>query len=61
MDNGTKIRKLISDIDKKLNEREIYSFYGIINYVVIKMEQKYNLTEEGIIKQLENILESLED
>lgn len=60
MNNGAKIRGLISQIDKKLNERETYNFYGIINYIVIGMEAKYNLQEEEIIKQLEMILKGLE-
>jgi len=60
MNNGAKIRELISKIDKKLNERETYNFYGIINYIVIGMEEKYNLQEEEIIKQLEMILKGLE-
>lgn len=60
MNDSAKIRYLIKEIDKKLNERECYDFYGILNYIVIKMEEKYNLQEEEIIKQLELILKSCE-
>ena len=60
MNDSAKIRYIIKEIDKKLNERECYDFYGILNYIVIKMEEKYNLQEEEIIKQLELILKSCE-
>lgn len=59
MENSVKIRKLISDIDKKLQERESYNFYGILNYIIIKMEDKYNLQDYDVISQLELILISL--
>lgn len=59
MDNGTKIRKLIADINDELNKRELYNFYGILNYIVIKNEAMYGYSEEDIIKQLELLLEAL--
>ena len=60
MDNGTKIRKLLQDISIKLDGK-VSITYQSLTRIIISMEKKYNLTEEGIIKQLENILESLED
>ena len=57
MDNGTKIRGLMLDIEKKIG---IENTYRILTQIVIYMESKYNLQEEEIIQQLELILGALE-
>lgn len=56
MDNGTKIRGLMLDIEKKIG---IENTYRILTQIVISMESKYNLQEEEIIQQLELILGAL--
>lgn len=56
MDNGTKIRGLMLDIEKKIG---IENTYRILTQIVISMESKYNLQEEEIIQQLELILKAL--
>ena len=59
MDNSTKIRWLLQDIDRELRRTDNDNFYDILTRIVISMETKYNLHDEEIIKQLELILESL--
>lgn len=59
MDNSTKIRWLLQDIDRELRRTDNDNFYDILTRIVISMETKYNLQDEEIIKQLELILESL--
>lgn len=61
INDSAEIRKIIDKIDDKLNEHESYSFFGILNYVIYKMEKRYNLQEKEIVKQLELILDSLEE
>ena len=56
MNNGTKIRGLMLDIEKKIG---IENTYRILTQIVISMESKYNLQEEETIQQLELILKAL--
>lgn len=56
MYNSVKIRKLMQDIQKKL---EIDNTYRVLTQLVISMEEKYNLQEEEIIEQLELLLKSV--
>lgn len=56
MTNSVKIRKLMLDIQEKLG---IENTYKILTQIVISMEEKYNLQEEELIKQLELILISI--
>jgi len=56
--NSVKIRGLLQEISKEIEKREKNSVYSILTDIVIKTEEKYNLQEEEIIKQLELILKS---
>ena len=56
MDNGTKIRGLMLDIEKKIG---IENTYRVLTQIIISMEDKYNLQEEELIQQLELILKAL--
>lgn len=51
-----KIRKLMQEIEWYLDNRRKTSAYDILTDIVINMEEKYNLQEEEIEKQLELIL-----
>jgi hypothetical protein len=57
--NSVKIRGLMLEIGKILDKKFLSrNTYYILTDIVIKMEEKYNLQEEEIIKQLELILKS---
>ena len=57
--NSVKIRGLLQEIGKILDKKFLSrNTYYILTDIVIKMEEKYNLQEEEIIKQLELILKS---
>lgn len=59
--NSVKIRGLMLEIGKILDKKFLSrNTYYILTDIVIKMEEKYNLQEEEIIKQLELILKSYE-
>ena len=53
-----KIRGLLQEISKEIEKRQKDSVYSILTDIVIKMEEKYNLQEEEVEKQLELILKS---
>lgn len=57
-DNNTKIRRLLQEISTIIDNKGRIGTYEILTDIVIKMEEKYNLQEEEIIKQLELILKS---
>lgn len=59
MNNSVYIRKIMQDIGKILDEKEYTKSYYLLNNIIIKMEDKYNLQEEKIIKQLELILKAI--
>lgn len=58
MENSVKIRKLLQDISKILEAEKRHSIYEILTSIIIDMEDKYNLQDDEIIKQLELILKS---
>lgn len=59
-DNNAKIRRLLQEISAIIDNKAKISSYEILTDIVIKMEEKYNLQDEEIIKQLELILKSEE-
>lgn len=59
MNNGCYIRGLLQEIGKKVETNDFKSLYQVFTYIICKMEEKYNLQEEEMIKQLELILESI--
>lgn len=59
MDNSVYIRKLMQEIGEILDKNDYKKSYYLLTNIIIKMEEKYNLQEEEIIKQLELILKAL--
>ena len=56
--NSVKIRRLLQEISNILESKKRHSIYEVLTDIIINMEEKYNLQEEEIIKQLELILKS---
>ena len=56
--NSVKIRGLLQEISNILESKKRHSIYEVLTDIIINMEEKYNLQEEEIIKQLELILKS---
>lgn len=56
--NSVKIRRLLQEISNILESKKRHSIYEVLTDIIINMEEKYNLQEEEIIKELELILKS---
>lgn len=58
---ASEIRKIMQEIGDILDKKDFHNNYEIITYIIIKMEEKYNLQEEELYKQLELIFKAIKE